>query len=210
MSKPIYLFSITSHPGTIHINSLDTNFFTPAINFSQYDSLIISSKQIVNALKEYGEEYCNIPALCVSKQTAKSFEEAGGKILEIGNGYGANLSEIIKTYSKDTKWLYLRAKEIASDFVEKTIEQGYNIDEVILYETFCSKALKEVEIEDEAVLIFTSPSSVKCFLKSHFIKPTHNIVVIGKTTAKALPKNISCVISAETSLDSCFEIAKRL
>ncbi|MDH4944577.1 uroporphyrinogen-III synthase [Sulfurimonas sp. C5] len=211
MSKKIYLFSTTSHPETKHINSLDTKFFTPEIDFSLYDSLIITSKQVIRALEQYEKEkYINKAALCVSMQTAKSFENIGGTVLKTGSGYGENLGNLITKFPKEMKWLYLRAKNIASDFVTQTKELGYDIDEVIVYETFCSKSILKTEVENDAVLIFTSPSSVECFLKNNKIKDTQKIVVIGKTTAKALPKNSNFVISAETTIDSCVKIAKTL
>jgi uroporphyrinogen-III synthase len=211
MSKKIYLFSTSSYPDTIHINSLNIKFFTPKIDFSKYDYLIITSKQVSKALQQYElKNYLEKPALCVSQQTAKSFETIGGKTLEVGRGYGDNLIESIKHYPKEKNWLYLRGKEIASDFVQDLQTSGYQIDEAIVYETYCSEDIQKVKTEDDSVLIFTSPSSIKCFLKNHQIKETHKIVVIGNTTAKFLPKNSNFVISSETTIASCMKIAKTL
>ena len=207
MSKPIYLFSISSSPHAISVNSLDINFFKPDINFSKYDYLIITSKQTSEALKQY-ENLQLKPALCVSVASAKSYEEIGGEILDIGGGYGDNLVDKIKSYPKTTKWLYLRAKIVASDFVRTCQNDGYNIDELIVYESDCSKAIWDVEVEDDSILIFTSPSSVKCFLKNHTISSHAKVIVIGKTTASALPKNINYQISEKTTIDSCFELLK--
>ncbi|QOP41927.1 uroporphyrinogen-III synthase [Sulfurimonas marina] len=211
MSKNIYLFSTSSYSDTIHINSLDTTFFKPEIDFSQYDYLIVTSKQIAKALQQYDKaSYIDIPALCVSAQSAKSFESIGGKVLQIGAGYGDNLSKIIQTYPKEKSWLYLRAKEVASSFVEETKSEGYMIDEAIVYETACSNEIQKSEPENDAILIFTSPSSVKCFLENHSLYKTQKIIVIGKTTAKALPPRVEFIISQETTIASCVKIAKKL
>lgn len=211
MKSNIYLFSTSSHPDAISINSLDITFLKPEIDFSQYDYLIITSKQVSKALQQYEKkEYISKPALCVSAQSAKSFELLGGEVLAVGKGYGDNLAEQIKSFPKEKKWLYLRAKVVASDFVLTCKESGYMIDEKIVYESECSKIIKKVKVEEEATLIFTSPSSVKCFLKDHELLDTHNIVVIGKTTAKALPKNCSYILSNDTTVDSCIQIAKSL
>jgi len=209
MAKSIYLFSISSHPDAISVNSLDITFFKPDIDFSSYDALIITSKQTSKALAQYKkEEYIHLPALCVSVQSAKSYEDLGGEVLDIGGGYGDNLVEKIKSFSKTKKWLYLRAKVVASDFVQICKDDGYKIDEVILYESECSKAIDNVVVEDNAILIFTSPSSVKCFLKKHKFTQNQILVVIGKTTAKALPDGIKYILSDKTSIDSCITIAK--
>lgn len=211
MSKKIYLFSTNSHPDTIHINSLDTTFFKPEIDFSDYDYLIITSKQIAKALQQYEQaSYIDKPALCVSTQSAKSFEAIGGEVLYTGEGYGDKLSRLIQTYSKEKKWLYLRAKEVASNFVDQAKDAGYKIDEAILYETFCAEAIRKSQPEDDAILIFTSPSSVQCFLKYNSLKITQKIIVIGKTTAKSLPKNLDYRISEETTIESCVKMAKKL
>ncbi len=208
-NRPIYLFSISSHPDAISINSLDITFFKSDIDFSKYDALIITSKQASKALTQYDKEsYIHLPALCVSVASAQSYEELGGKVLDIGGGYGDNLVDKIKAYPKQMKWLYLRAKVVASDFVALSQKEGYAIDEVIVYESDCSKAIANVEVEENAILIFTSPSSVKCFLKRQVLTQEQTIIVIGKTTAKALPKDINYILSDKTSIESCIQIAK--
>ena len=209
MPKQIYLFSISSHPHAKSINSLDITFFKPDIDFSKYDYFIITSKQASEALKQYGT-FGLKPALCVSVASATSYEDIGGEVLDIGGGYGDNLVDKIKQFPHATKWLYLRAKTVASNFVSTCQEDGYNIDEIILYESNCSRDIWHVEIENEAILIFTSPSSVKCFLKNHTINPKTKVIVIGKTTAKALPIDIEYILSDKTSIQSCIDIAQNL
>jgi len=204
--NPIYLFSTSSHPRTTNINSLEIKFFKPKIDFSHYDFFIITSKQVSKFLQQYNsDEYKNIPALCVSTQTALAYENLGGKVLEVGKGYGDTLIDKINLYPKDSNWLYIRAKVVASDFVSLSKKNGYKIDEVIAYESYCSEAISNVIVEENTTLIFTSPSSVKCFLAKHTLNSSHKIIVIGKTTAKALPDNVSYIISKETTIESCLE-----
>lgn len=206
MSKP-YLFSISSHPDATHINSLSISFFKPTVDFSKYDYLIITSKQSCEALKQYdNNEYISKKALCVSQQSAKSYEALGAKVLDVGEGYGDNLAEIIKTYPKETKWLYLRAKLTASDFVNLTQKDGHSIDEIVLYKSECSEDILNIKVEDDATLIFTSPSSLNCFLKNATLKSTHKVIVIGKSTAKALPFGIKYDISQATTIESCMNL----
>jgi len=210
MSKKIYLFSISSHPDTISINSLDIKFLSVKIDFSKYDYLIITSKQASKALKQYNRmDYIQKPALCVSKQSALSYEKLGGEILDIGEGYGDNLVNKIKTYPKHRKWLYLRAELVASDFVSICQKDGYSIDEAVVYKSECSKEIINSKVQTNSVLIFTSPSSVKCFLKNHIISSDLKVIVIGNTTAKALPPHISYIVSDETNIKRCIEIAKK-
>jgi len=210
MKNKIYLFSISSHSKAKSINSLSIKFLKPKINFSKYDYFIITSKQTSESLKQYKkEDYINKPALAVSTQSALSYENLGGKVLAVGGGYGDNLISKIKSYPKDTKWLYLRAKVVASDFVEICKNDGYNVDESIVYESDCSKEILECSVEDDSILIFTSPSSLNCFLKTHKLSKKNKIIVIGKTTAKAVPKCFEYIISQKTTIESCMEIATK-
>lgn len=211
MSKQIYLFATSVSPHAKSIKSLEVRFLKPDIDFTKYDYLIITSKQTVKALEQYDKkEFINIPALCVSVKTATTYENFGGKILAIGDGYGDNLVKNIKDFSKDTKWLYLRAELIASDFVQRSKNDGYSIDEEIVYVSECSKEILDVRVNDDSTLVFTSPSSIECFLKNNTIHPDSKIVVIGKTTADYLPKGVEYLISDKTSIDSCIELALSL
>lgn len=208
MQKTIYLFSISTHPDTISINSLEITLLKPAINFEQYDYLIATSKQVALALKQYSSEYKMKKVLSISNATAESMKKIGCKTLEIGSGYGDDLSDIISKYPKKTKWLYLRAKEVASNFVQEKVENGFLIDEVVVYESQCSQSIKNLSLDPYSTLIFTSPSSVKCFLQTNKLLSTHNIIVIGESTKKSLPSNIYCKVSKKTTINACVELAQ--
>ena len=201
MPIPVYLFSATSSPYAIHINSLDFDFFQPTINFSKYDFLILTSKKAIDALLYYKkEDYINIPAFCISEFTKEYYESFGGKVMSVGNGLGSDLIPIINSYSKDKKWLYLRAKEIAGD--------GFKVDEAIVYESRCSDEILNFRLKnEECILIFTSPSSVRCFLKNNSIIPHAKVIVIGKTTAKSLPQNIKYMMPKISSIKECLKLA---
>lgn len=211
MQKQIYLFSTSSHPNAKSINSLDIKFLKPNIDFSKYHYLIITSKQAVAALKQYNKsEYRYIPALCISEKSAEAYEEIEGKVLACANGYGDDLVKIVKKFSHAKRWLYLRGESIASDFAEVCRKDGYNIDEEVVYKTKCSNEIKSVNFEDDAVFIFTSPSSIQCFLKNHTISQNTQIIVIGKTTAKALPKGVKYHLSKDKTIQSCIDFAQKL
>ena len=207
----IYLFSISSHKDAIHVNPLKITFFQPEIDFSDIDYLILTSKQAVKALQNYDKkEYITKKALCISKATAKAYEEIGGEVLDIGKGYGDTLVEKIQNYPLSTRWLYLRAEIVASDFVSILQQQGYDIQEKIVYKSECSQKILHVNVANDAILIFTSPSSVRCYLQHHTFLSTQHIIVIGKTTAKTIPQTHNYILSEDTTVQSCIEIAKKI
>jgi len=199
-NKNIYLFSATPSAEVTHINSLDFNFFQPKINFSNYDYLILTSKQAVNALAFYNKkDFINIPALCISEFTKEYYEKFGGTVSKVGNGLGSDLLPIINSYPEGTKFLYLRAKKIAG--------AGFNVDEAIVYESHCAQDILNFKLPiEDSTLIFTSPSSVKCFLKNNTISKRNKVIVIGKTTALSLPQGTPFQIPEISSIKECIKL----
>lgn len=206
----IYLFCTTDFTDdeALHVTSLHVKYFLPIIDFDKYDYLIITSKQILKALQQYNDNWKKLNILAISPSTADAIKEVGGIVLQEGKGYGSDLSEIITSYDKNKKWLYLRAKEVASDFVQRCQTDGFKIDEIVMYKTTCHKDILHVKVQDDSTLIFTSPSSINCFLKTHAFLNTQKIVVIGKTTAKALPAHVKYSVADEPTLSSCIKKAK--
>ena len=194
--RPLYLFSHTPYAGVHHIPILQTQFFTPSIDFSLYTGLVVTSKQILEALRPYtGWEH--LPIIAISEATARHFRIAGCNVIATAKGYGVQLAPLIKEHGG--KWLYCRPKVVA------TAWGAGIVDEVVLYETQCNDRIEKIQIEEDAIMIFTSPSSVACFLAKASFCSTHTVIVIGKTTQKALPSGIKSIVSDTTSVQSCVE-----
>lgn len=206
MYSDLYLYSLSKHPKANTVSSLEVELLHPEIDFTKYDALILTSKQAIEALKQYKNfPKESLPALCISKKTAEAYEKFGGTVLETASGYGTKLSELLCKHPKEIKWLYLRAKIVATEFVKELQNDSYIIDEKILYISRCSKEIAKQKPQQNATLIFTSPSSIGCFIKHHELDKSYKIIVIGKTTAKALPQGFSYTIAKENTIESCIE-----
>ena len=208
--KNIYLFSKTSHPDVTHIPILNTTFLHPEIDFDNYDAIVLTSKQAVTALEKISPEWKKIPALSIASKTEEMVREAGGVLLERGDGYGDSLDDIIVNKYAAYRWLYPRPKVVASNFKERVKARGIAIDDVVVYETSCNDACKGVDLPDEATLIFTSPFTIACFLEYYTFKKSYKVVAIGSTTAKALPKEVSYQMPEVPNVDACVTLAKQL
>ncbi|HEX5623272.1 MAG TPA: uroporphyrinogen-III synthase [Sulfuricurvum sp.] len=206
--RPIYLISKTPYPGVVHIPLLSVRFFTPTIDFSAYDGLVFTSKEAIKSLHNYPAEWKQLPCICVSESTAAAAREAGVLEVKSGDGYGSSIPKLLD--GEGRKWLYLRPKEIATDWPDRARESGILLDEVIMYETVCAEEKTAKCIEANGILIFTSPSSIACFTQHHAILATQDVVVIGKTTQKALPKGIKSILSEATSVSSCVQKAREI
>ena len=75
-----------------------------------------------------------------------------------------------------------------------------------MYNSECSKDILNVRVEDKSTLIFTSPSSVKCFLKHNTIPQFAKVIVIGETTARSLPQGVKYLIAPEKTIESCIRL----
>ena len=208
--RPIYLISKTPYAGVTHIPILTITFLHPVIDFSKYEGVIVTSKQALLALQEYTFEWGNLQCICVSEGTAEAARQAGAEQIEVGDGYGKSIPDVLRTKKRHGKWLYLRPKVIASEWIERARSEGFEIDEAILYETTCNKEASHYTIAQDAVLVFTSPSSIECFNASYQILPSHTIVTIGKTTQGAFQSAYEVIVSPQTSVASAVELAQKI
>lgn len=192
----------------IHIPVLSIVFLTPDIDFDLYEGIIVTSKQAAVALQFYTPHWDKLKVICVGESTASAMKELGARHVDIADGYGVSILEVLSLH--EGRWLYLRPQIIASSWPDRARELGMEIDEVTIYETTCNNDMKEIKIDESGVLIFTSPSSVNCFTKKVDILPTHDVIVIGKTTQKALPLGVKSHLSVQTSVSSCVRMARQI
>lgn len=192
----------------VHVPILSIHFLTPEIDFDLYTGIIVTSKQAAQALKHYSPDWDRLQVICVGEATAATVKALGACHIKIADGYGMSILDALSL--DEGKWLYLRPKMIASSWPVHAREAGIVVDEIIIYETTCNENMQEIEIAKNGVLIFTSPSSIECFCKRENILPTHDVIVIGRTTQKALPLEIKSTLSQETSVISCIEKARAI
>lgn len=207
---PIYLFSKTPHPDVTFVPVLLTEFIQPEIDFGRYDAIVLTSKQAVVALDKIGPEWTKVPVLTIADITGEMAKASGATVMSRGGGYGDTLAEIIINGHSEKRWLYPRPEKVASDFGEKVKKAGVSMEDAIVYKTSCNPETASQVIEDDAVLIFTSPLAIECFTAFHAFKPTHKVVAIGKTTGAALPEGLDVHMPQTPSVDNCVVLAQKL
>lgn len=206
--QKIFLFSKTSHPGVDHIPILQIDYLQPCIDFSSYDYIIATSKEVFTALDKIGD-WKTIPVLAISPSTAKFAQEMGANIMDISDGYGEDIVELIKEKYIGLKPLYPHAKTVAFDIERSLKKNGVEVGSFTVYKTSCSN-IDKVELPADAICIFTSPSAIRCFEQLYGFLPSYKIVCIGETTRSALPKDVEAIVSETTSIQSTIESAKKL
>jgi len=87
---------------------------------------------------------------------------------------------------------------------------GIDLQEQVIYETGCITYEKREKPVENAIIIFTSPSTIHCFLKNFSWDESYTAVVIGKSTKVHLPEYADYVVADEPLISSCIEKAKSL
>jgi len=210
MSKNIYLLSDIKNLD-FDIKSLsifDINFLEYDIDFNSYDALIFTSKNAIYSIKD-DESWKNVPSYAISNKTAKVLKEANSNLEYIGvSGHGDEFAKELIPILENKKVLYIRAKKVVSNLHKILNKNNILCEELVTYETKCINYSIDKKPTKNSIIIFSSPSTIECFLSNFTWDDSYLAVVIGKTTAKYLPSNINYKIAEETSIESCIKMAK--
>ena len=201
----IYLLSNvkSNNKDVINYSVFDIKYIDTNIDFNYYDALIFTSKNAIYALEYFNKDYKKVPSYAIAKKTANILKDHNANLVYTGiSGHGDEFANEIKDKLKNKTVLYIRAKKVVSN-----LTKILNCDEIVVYETVCKENNSIDKIPKNSKIIFTSPSTIKCFFKNNIWDDSYIAICIGKTTASYLPKNIKYLISKQTSIDSCIEEA---
>ena len=181
------------------------------VDFSNYDALVFTSKNAIYSIDIIDQTWKRKPSYAIAPQTAKVVKQLGGELKFVGKEkYGDEFAwEIVEKF-KHQKVLYIRGSKIVSDIVNILNSNDVICDELIIYETVCKEFNKEIKLPKNSTIIFSSPSTIKCFLKNVSWDESFKAISIGNTTAKYFPQNITPIIADTTSLASCVKKAIEL
>ena len=207
----IYLLNDDKYENIINLPMIKINFFDKKIDLEPYDALIFTSKNGVRAIDKIDKNWIKKDIYSIGQGTSKEIKKYDAKLIYTAkSSYGNTFALEIKEKLKDKKVLFLRAKEVTSKLNQILLEAGINLKEEVVYETTCRAYKQDKPSFDDAVVIFTSPSTIKCFFKNFNWNSTCRAVCIGKVTAKAMPENLKYTLSKQQIIQSCIELAKIL
>jgi uroporphyrinogen-III synthase len=211
MKRVIYLLSPTLKEETVALPMIRFRRVAEKIDFSQCDTLMFTSKQAVVTADSIDKRWKNYPAIAIGGATKKQIESLGGSVLHYpASFYGETLSHDIINAFSDRKILYLRPKEVSFDSKGFLGKAGIVLEEQVIYETGCIDYRVEEKPVQHAIIIFTSPSTIHCFLKNFSWDESYTAVVIGEATKVHLPENCSYAVADEPLISACIEKAKSL
>ena len=208
--RDIYLLSQSSEQflDTKKLSIFDIKYISFDIDFSIYDALVITSKNAVLSL-ESNQQWKNIPTYAIAKKTADIIIQNGGDVSYIGSsGHGDDFANELISKLKGKKVLYVRALKVVSNLVNILNSNNIICDEVITYKTICKKYERKEKPPKNSIIIFSSPSTIKCFLDNFKWDDSYLAISIGNTTAAYFPNYVNYKIAEETSLESCVKLAR--
>ena len=207
----IYLLSPLKKEGTYSLPMISFETTANKIDFSSCNTLIFTSKQAVVSANNIDKNWKDYPSIAIGGATKSKIEELGGEVIyHPKEFYGESLAKDIKEYFSDKKLLYLRPKEVSFDSKGYLEKSGVYLEEQIIYETSCICYDIENRPKKNAIIIFTSPSTIRCFFKSFIWDKSYRAVLIGHATKEHLPSGCRYEIADVPLINSCIEKAKEM
>nr|WP_202922008.1 uroporphyrinogen-III synthase [Campylobacter sp. MIT 19-121] len=208
----IYLVGKAHFEGVQNLVLNEICFFDFSLDLSEFEALIITSKNAIKALKRlHIKAIEDLNVYAVGAKTAKTALDYGFKEVKFPQkAYASELVAEFKEELKGKKCLYLRAKQVRSNLSQELLDLGVYLSECIAYE---NKPLKpDISLIQPAIFIFNAHSVLENFLSFYSFNEKDNIICLGQSTAKALPKGLKnkIYISQEQSLEACVSLAKSL
>ena len=212
MSRMIYLLSPVAYEDSIHLPMISFSMIPVDIDFASYNLLMFTSKQAVKSIEQLNPEWKKLPCVAIGDATAKEIISLGGEVVYTPqNFYAKTLNQDIVSLFKTKNILYLRPKEVSFDSKSYLETQGVFLDEKIIYETSCKVYDAQKKPSKNAIIIFTSPSTIRCFFKNFDWDESYTAVVIGEATRKHLPCEIKSIhVAGSPQINACIAKAKEI
>jgi uroporphyrinogen-III synthase len=172
---------------------------------------MFTSKQAVVSAQAIDPRWKELPAVAIGPATAAQIRRLGGKVLhQPPEFYGKSLAEELVRLFRDRKLLYLRPEKISFDSRGFLAKAGIELKEQVIYRTVCRRYRSEEAPPSGAVVVFTSPSTIHCFLENFGWRPDYRAVVIGRATLEHLPEGCAHAVAEHPSIDACLEKARKI
>ena len=206
----IFLLNDTKVQWAKNLPLFKITYIKKEIDFNKYDAIVFTSKNAIKAVNSYNKNWKKIPSYVISEQTAKLVKDLDAKLEYVSKTrHGNEFAYEILNLLKGKKVLYLRGRDIVSNFLEIMKENSIDCKDEIVYENNFNEEIKKIKIPKNSKIIFTSPSTVEYFFKVFTWDKTYKAISIGKTTARYFPKDkdIEVFISDNTSFKACVDKA---
>ena len=209
--RPIYLTSPKKAEGTRPLPMIRFRIVAEQIDYQGCDTLVFTSKQAVRSAEAIDPAWKRLPCIAIGPATEREILALGGEVLHRPeNYYGESLANDLVERFRNRRLLYLRPRKVSFDSKAFLAAAGIELTEQVIYETACRSYSPQEAPEKGAIIVFTSPSTIHCFLDNFAWDPSYGAVVIGRATLEHLPAGCDVTVAAEPTIDACLEAARSL
>ncbi len=206
----IYILSEKKFDGASNLPVIKISFLDKKIDLSPYDALIFTSKNGVEAIERIDKSWKEKEIYSIGQGTNKAVESFGVKAaFTAKSSYGDDFANEIKSKIKNKKSLFLRPRTVTSNLNTILKNADVDISEEVIYETLCNDCANLKAPKEDSIIIFSSPSTIECFLKCLKWKNSYKAIAIGDKTASFMPSFIKYQISPKQTIPACIEFAKK-
>lgn len=206
----IYLVSSSPFAASdvIHLPVFDIKYLKFDVSLSDFDVVIISSKNAISALLYNDIKDRDILIYCLSLASANFARSKGfSKIISANAKNADEFANFLNQNMGDVKALYLRGKVVSSDLKSMLKTR---LDELVCYESMEINS-QILPPKDGSIIIFASPLNFKYFYKKFGWRDSYLAISIGTSTSAALKNaGLSFVQSQTPSIDKCIKLAREL
>ncbi len=203
----IFLTSPKIFEGTLSLPMIEFEQIADSIDFEGVDTLMFTSKQAVYTADKITKKWKNFDSIAIGSATKGAILSLGGKVIfQPKEFYGKSLARDILENFSSRKILYLRPEKITFDSRGFLAEHGVALKEQIIYRTLCKRYPKSSKPPKDSIIVFTSPSTIECFLKNFGWEESYRAVVIGNSTKEHLPKNAKFRVAKEPTIKASVEV----
>ncbi len=205
----IYLLNDNNYEDIINLPMIKINFFSKKIDLDSFDAIIFTSKNGVKAIDRIDRAWRKKEIYSIGQGTSREIKKYSANLAYTAkNSYGDLFAGEIKEKLEGKKVLFLRAKIVTSKLNKILIDEGIDLEEEIVYETTCREYHADDKPSKDSIIIFTSPSTVDCFLKNFDWDRSYTAISIGKVTAKFVPFYVKNIVSVNQTILDCIKLAK--
>jgi len=209
VTPSVYLTSPLRKEGVFSLPMIRFETVTDRIDYQGCDTLMFTSKQAVVCAEELDPDWKRFPAVAIGPATASRIRELGGTVLhQPEKFYGKSLAEDLAGFFRERRLLYLRPETVSFDSRAYLEQAGIELREQIIYRTACRHYRAEEAPPPNSIIVFTSPSTIHCFLKNFLWREDYRAVVIGTATLEHLPEGCRYAVAQTPSIDACVAKAR--
>lgn len=208
MSAPVYLTSPARREGVFALPMIRFEIVADRIDYQGCDTLMFTSKQAVLSAEAIDPGWKRLPSVAIGPATEAKIRELGGEVLHRPKRfYGENLARDLAELFRERSILYLRPEKVSFDSRGFLARAGIELREQVIYRTSCRRYDAKEAPPPGAIIVFTSPSTIHCFLENFSWSDKYRAVVIGEATREHLPEGCTVRVAESPSIDACLDVA---